>query len=107
MGDCSAVAGLVKGGMHILQMLVAFAVLSANVYYEWTPNGYLAGLLAVAAAWAVTVIPFWIIDKARMLIAPNAARNQRRSKIEEVRPLTRPLTKEAPSIEHRARPKRS
>jgi hypothetical protein len=38
----------------ILQMAVMIAVLCANIYYQLTPNGVLAGLLAIGAAWLVT-----------------------------------------------------
>jgi hypothetical protein len=37
-----------------LQSAVMIAVLWANIYYQLTPNGVLAGLLAIAAAWLVT-----------------------------------------------------
>jgi hypothetical protein len=38
----------------ILQMSVMITVLCANIYWHLTPNGVLAGLLAIAAAWLVT-----------------------------------------------------
>jgi hypothetical protein len=39
---------------YFLQSLVMFAVLASNVHYQWTPNGYLAALIAMTTAWAVT-----------------------------------------------------
>jgi hypothetical protein len=38
----------------ILQMAVMIAVLCANIYWQLTPNGVLASLLAIGAAWLVT-----------------------------------------------------
>lgn len=46
----------------VFQALVAFAVLSANVYFEITPNGYLASAWAFMAAYALTVFPFTVAD---------------------------------------------
>jgi NhaP-type Na+/H+ or K+/H+ antiporter len=37
-----------------LQCSVMIAVLCANIYWQLTPNGVLAGLLAIGAAWLVT-----------------------------------------------------
>lgn len=45
------------------QLLIAFAVLSANIYWDWTPNGYLAGAWAFMAAYAATFGPLWVIDR--------------------------------------------
>lgn len=47
-------------GWRILQAAVALAVLFANIYWQWTPNGVLAGLWAGMAAIAVT----WTVGKA-------------------------------------------
>ena len=35
-------------------MLIAFAVLASNVTWHWTPNGYVAGLIAAALAYGLT-----------------------------------------------------
>lgn len=40
--------------MHFLQLLVIGAVLCANVYFGWTPNGYLASIMGIGAAMGVT-----------------------------------------------------
>lgn len=48
--------------MKLLQFLIVAAVLFSNVHWQWTPNGYLAALLAVAAAWLMTVFPVKIAD---------------------------------------------
>lgn len=56
--------------MKLFQLIVMFAVLSANVHWQWTPNGYLAGLLALGAAWAVTIVPLWVIDRVLLWNRP-------------------------------------
>jgi hypothetical protein len=38
----------------ILQVLIAFAVLSANIYWQITPNGLVAALGAFGLAYSVT-----------------------------------------------------
>lgn len=45
---------------RIFQALIVGAVLSANVYWQWTPNGYLAAIWAGMAALALT----WLLSKA-------------------------------------------
>jgi uncharacterized membrane protein len=40
----------------LFQLSVFVGVLFANVYFEWTPNGYLASLLGIGAAYLATVI---------------------------------------------------
>lgn len=47
--------------MKLLQLTIFVAVLFSNIHYEWTPNGYLASILAVGAAFVVTVV----IDRLR------------------------------------------
>jgi hypothetical protein len=43
----------------IIQLLVAFAVLSANIYWQLTPNGVVAALGAFGAAYSVT----WLLSR--------------------------------------------
>lgn len=45
---------------RLLQLSVAFAVYSANIYWGWTNNGYIASAWAFMAAYAVTVFPFTV-----------------------------------------------
>lgn len=40
----------------LIQSLIVFAVMSSNIYFHWTPNNYVAGALAGAAALLVTLI---------------------------------------------------
>lgn len=39
----------------VIQSLIVFAVMSSNIYFHWTPNGYLAGLIAGGAALVATL----------------------------------------------------
>ncbi len=48
---------LIQGG-------VVFAVLGSNIHYGWTPNPYVASLVAFFAALFVTAIPIMISDLA-------------------------------------------
>jgi hypothetical protein len=50
---------------YVLQCLVMFAVLASNIYFHWTPNGYLAALIAVGTAWAVTWALGFVLSAAR------------------------------------------
>jgi hypothetical protein len=43
----------------ILQVLIAFAVLSANIYWQITPNGLVAALGAFGLAYSVT----WLLSR--------------------------------------------
>jgi hypothetical protein len=40
---------------YLLQSSVMIAVGWTGIYYQWTPNGYLLGLISIGAAWLVTV----------------------------------------------------
>jgi hypothetical protein len=50
-----------------LQCSVMIAVLCGNIYWQWTPNGVLAGLLAIGAAWIVTKTVAAAIGLGRLL----------------------------------------
>lgn len=58
--------GLLNGESHLalkaLQICIVVAVLWANIYFELTPNGYLAAVWAFCAAYGLTVIPIQIYD---------------------------------------------
>lgn len=45
---------------HFLQIAIVIAVLFSNIRWQWTPNGYLAALLAGLAAYCVTILPFQV-----------------------------------------------
>lgn len=44
--------------LHLLQAVIVGAVLFSNIYWEWTPNGYLASLIGIGVAYLVTVALF-------------------------------------------------
>ena len=44
------------------QTLIIAAVMCGNVYFKWTPNGYLAGLMGVAVALIVTLTLNKLLD---------------------------------------------
>ena len=49
----------------LLQALIVFGVLCANIYWQWTPNGLLAAILGLLAAYILTILPFQIFWSAR------------------------------------------
>lgn len=46
----------------MFQALVAFSIISANIYFGFTQNGYIAAAWGVCGAYALTVFPFQIYD---------------------------------------------
>ena len=40
----------------IFQGLIIFGIVTSNAYLHWTPNGYLASLIGVGAAWLATYV---------------------------------------------------
>src|SRR6185312_3671639 len=42
------------------QLAIMAAVMCGNIYYQWTPNPYLVGLLGLGAAYIVTVLLVWL-----------------------------------------------
>lgn len=40
----------------LFQSLIIFAVMASNIHWEWTPNGYLASLIAGGLAILATVV---------------------------------------------------
>jgi len=42
----------------LFQLTIMAAVMCGNIYYEWTPNGYLVGLLGLGAAFIAT----WLLS---------------------------------------------
>lgn len=48
-----------------IQLTIMLAVAGSNIIWHWTPNGYMVGILAIGAAWALTVPPVVILDRFR------------------------------------------
>ena len=40
----------------LLQLIVFFAVCFTGIYYQWTPNSYVLGLLSIGAAFFTTLL---------------------------------------------------
>jgi hypothetical protein len=41
---------------YLLQSLIIFAVVASNIHWQWTPNGYLAGLIGIVLAYGLTLL---------------------------------------------------
>lgn len=52
----------------LLQLAVFIGVLFANIYWQWTPNGYLASLLGIGAAYLATVLLSKILLGLRLIL---------------------------------------
>jgi hypothetical protein len=48
--------------LKIMQFCIVVAVVGSNGQYHWTPNGYVAGLLGVLAAFLATLLAVGIGD---------------------------------------------
>jgi hypothetical protein len=44
------------------QAAVMFAVIATNIHWKWTPNGYLAAIIAAFAAWLATKLLAWALN---------------------------------------------
>lgn len=53
----------------LIQFSVMVAVLGSNGAYHWTPNGYVAGLIAIGAAFFLTLGLSALLDLGRSLRA--------------------------------------
>jgi hypothetical protein len=40
----------------LFQASIIFAVVASNIHWHWTPNGYLAGLIGVGAAYGLMLL---------------------------------------------------
>lgn len=53
----------------LFQLVVFFSVYFTGIYYEWTPNGYVLGLLSVGAALFSTLLLSWAFETSNSLLA--------------------------------------
>lgn len=53
---------------RLFQILIFTGVLFANVYWQWTPNGYVASLLGILASYFATVALSKFIDLTRLIL---------------------------------------
>jgi hypothetical protein len=70
----------------LLQLVVFLSVYFTGIYYEWTPNGLVLGIVATTCAFAVTVLlgdlfrlVRWSANLARSILGKQRA-NQRLSR---------------------------
>ena len=66
--------------MKFFQMIVFTAVLFSNVRWPWTPNAYLASIIAAAVTFCATWLAVWAGDALRWLrridVQPRGGRRQ-------------------------------
>lgn len=61
--------------MMIFQGLIVFAVIAANIHFEWGGQGYAPAAIGIALAWVLTAFPAWVISRLQLRKA-NACRRQ-------------------------------
>jgi hypothetical protein len=47
----------------LLQSSIIFAVVASNIHWQWTPNGYLAGLIGIVLAYGLTLLLSACLEK--------------------------------------------
>lgn len=62
----------------VIQTAIFIAVAWGNIYFGWTQNGWLVGILAFGAAWLLTVFPFKVYDFVAYRIVPLFRRDRHR-----------------------------
>ena len=63
----------------LVQLSIMAAVMCGNIYYQWTPNGYLAGLLGVGAAFLVTLLLSPLFRRRRTSLCDDPAGHHKRT----------------------------
>lgn len=54
--------------LKVMQFCIVVAVVGSNGQYHWTPNGYVAGLLGVLAAFIATLLVMGASELRRLLL---------------------------------------
>lgn len=67
--------------LKIMQFCIVVAVIGSNGQYQWTPNGYVAGLLAVLAAFLATLLVMGASDLFLLLKQLSDKRRSRRGTV--------------------------
>lgn len=58
-----AILAVLRGGWWgLLQVAVFLAVVCGNIYWHWTPNGYVASAMGVGAALVTTLAVNWLLS---------------------------------------------
>jgi membrane protein implicated in regulation of membrane protease activity len=52
--------------MRAAQLTIFILVIASNAVWQWTPNGYLAAILAAMAAFALTAAPVTLLTRLRL-----------------------------------------
>lgn len=67
----------------LLQIVVFFAVSFTGIYYQWTPNGLVLGIVAATCAFAATVLlgdffrlVRWFAKKLRPILSQQRANDR-------------------------------
>ena len=60
----------------LLQLVVFLSVYFTGIYYEWTPSGYVLGLLSLGAAFFVTLLLTWAFDTCSVLFAKHGNKSR-------------------------------
>ncbi len=61
-----AMIGMGEGWlMRATQLTIMLLIAGSNIMWHWTPNGYMVGIIAIGAAWVLTVPPVLIMDRLR------------------------------------------
>lgn len=63
--------------MKLFQMLIFTATMFSNIRWQWTPNGYLASLVAIGVTFAATCALLWVGNRLRQLKARRGRGKQR------------------------------
>jgi len=58
---------LLQWGVWAFQLVVMVLIVSHNAAYHWTPNGYVAGLVAFGAAYVAGRAVLWFVEGARRI----------------------------------------
>jgi hypothetical protein len=58
VSSCCGVLGVSRWFWYALQIIIVVGVGGAGIHYDWSPNGYMIALIALAAAFGTT----WILS---------------------------------------------
>ena len=71
----------------LFQLTVVFLVVASNIHWQWTPNAYLAAIIAVVTAASATWLLLILADWHRTRRERRRIRQQQR--LQEIEPLRR------------------
>lgn len=63
----------------LFQLSVMAAVMCGNIYYEWTPNPYLVGILGIGAAFIATWLLTALFGRRRSKLVDEATSHHKRT----------------------------